>query len=211
MLAEIAFLLAQKVICIDPGHPSEVGVGTRGKRATEVTVAWTVAIGLKKQLEARGYRVAMTKRAENQKVLNKTRAEIANLARASLMIRLHCDASSGSGFTVYYPARQGSSGGLTGPSKSVLDASHAAAITLHHSLHVSLLSKLADGGLKTDLATAVGAKQGALTGSIYSKVPVVLVEMVVLTNPKDEAFILSKAGRNLMVRALADAVAETVK
>ena len=60
------------------------------------------------------------------------------------------------------------------------------------------------------MQTAVGGRQGALTGSVFSKVPVLLVEMVVLTNAKDEAFILSKQGRALMVDALAKGVLAAV-
>jgi N-acetylmuramoyl-L-alanine amidase len=63
---------------------------------------------------------------------------------------------------------------------------------------------------KTDLATAIGAKQGALTGSIYSQIPVLLVELCVLTNPKDEAFILSSKGRRSLAGALAKAAIAAV-
>jgi N-acetylmuramoyl-L-alanine amidase len=52
----------------------------------------------------------------------------------------------------------------------------------------------------------VGSRHGALIGSIFSKVPVVLVEMVVLTNAKDEAFLLSAKGRSAMAEALAKGV-----
>jgi len=41
-----------------------------------------------------------------------------------------------------------------------------------------------------------------LTGSIYSRVPVLLVEMCVITNLGDEAFISSERGRAKMVEAL---------
>jgi len=66
----------------------------------------------------------------------------------------------------------------------------------------SLEGKLPALGLKTDLQTAIGSKQGALTGSIFSHVPTILIEMVVLTNPHDENWILSKQGMSDMVEAL---------
>ena len=72
----------------------------------------------------------------------------------------------------------------------------------HRAYAAALRGHLRDNGLKSDLATAVGAKQGALTGSIHSKVPVLLVEMCVLTNRKDEAFLASKSGHDRMVAAL---------
>jgi hypothetical protein len=68
-----------QTICIDPGHPSEVGSGTEGKRSTEKQVAWAIAQDLTKKLREYGYAVVLTKARENQNVKNRRRAEIANL------------------------------------------------------------------------------------------------------------------------------------
>ena len=95
-LASMAFSGPGPVICIDPGHPSENGVGTRGKKITEVQAAWKVALILKGLLEQAGFKVVMTKSSENQHVTNKARAETANRAHAALMVRLHCDAAADS-------------------------------------------------------------------------------------------------------------------
>ncbi len=57
-------------------------------------------------------------------------------------------------------------------------------------------------GVYGDSATAVGVKQGALTGSIFSRVPAVTIEMCVLTNHHDFALMRTKAGQQLMARAL---------
>jgi N-acetylmuramoyl-L-alanine amidase len=65
---------------------------------------------------------------------------------------------------------------------------------------------LKDGGVRGDSRTLVGSRQGALTGSIFSEVPVVLVEMVVLSNARDAAFIKSASGQALMARAIADGI-----
>jgi len=193
---------AGPVICIDPGHPSEVGRGTHGKKYTEIEVVWKVAVLLKKRLEADGYSVVMTKNAENEFVRNKTRAEIANQAHAALLIRLHCDAAPERGFATYYPSRQGAAEGKTGPSAEVLASSKAAADKFHSGVVSNLAGIIPDRGLMTDLQTAVGHKQGALTGSIFSQVPVLLVEMVVLTNPKDEAFLADEDGFNRLAAAM---------
>jgi N-acetylmuramoyl-L-alanine amidase len=211
LLVAAPVLGAAQTICIDPGHPSEVGVGTKGKRATELQVAWEVAVALRDRLRRAGLATVLTKQGLNQKVLNRQRAEVANGCQATLMVRLHCDASAGSGFAVYYPSQPGKSAGVTGPSADVIASSRAAATVFHSAMSARLRGQLRDNGLKTDLQTAVGARQGALTGSVFSKVPVLLVEMVVLTNPKDEAFITSKAGRAKMVEALADGVLAAVR
>lgn len=191
-----------QTICIDPGHPSEVGMGTQGKKVTEVQIAWEIAGQFAVALKKEGYTVVLTKGAERTMVRNRRRAEIANAAKADLMVRLHCDAASGSGFTVYYPDQQGTSNGVSGPSDAVISASRRAATKFQLAMAEVLMGKLASNGLKNDRATAVGGKQGALTGSIFSKVPVLLVEMVVLTNPKDERFIISAKGKGEMVKGL---------
>ena len=191
------------VVCIDPGHPSEVGWGTRGRHSTEAQVAWDVAIGLRSVLEGQGIRVVLTKSAEKEFVRNRRRAEIANTAGAALMIRLHCDALSGSGFAVYYPDRQGIAEGRRGPDPRVIRSSAAAARAIHRSLVDGWQGLLKDRGLHGDVETRVGRAQGALTGSVFSHVPVVLVEMCVLTNPRDESVLTSGAGRQRMAQALA--------
>lgn len=178
---------------------------------SEIQVVWQVAVLLKSKLEKLGFKVVMTKSKENQYVKNRARAETANNAHADYMVRLHCDASSGSGFASYYPATTGTSQGFTGPSKAVIRASASKAKVFHAALSKGLKGLLKDNGLKTDRQTAVGAQHGALIGSIFSKVPVVLVEMVVLTNRKDETFIESKGGQEAMANALAAGVVAAVR
>jgi N-acetylmuramoyl-L-alanine amidase len=191
-----------QTICIDPGHPSEVGRGTAGKHVTEIQIAWQIAKRLERKLASAGYKVVLTKRSEQEFVRNRRRAETANSAGAALMVRLHCDASSGTGFTVYYPDRQGKSQGKTGPSKEVLQASAVAARAMFKAMAAELTPSLSAIGCEPDIRTHVGKGQGALTGSIFSKVPILLVEMCVLTNPKDEAFLSSGLGQARMTNAL---------
>ena len=196
------------VVCIDPGHPSEVSSGAEEQNGTsEVYVAWAGALKLKALLEARGYRVCLTKGEERQLVENRARAEAANRERAALVVRLHCDASTESGFAVYYPDRRGTAQGTTGPSPAVIEASRRAAEAVHAGMAAGLADVLRDGGVRGDSRTLVGSRQGALTGSIFSEVPVVTVEMVVLSNAADAAFIKEDAGRERMARALADGIA----
>lgn len=205
--------LIGKRVCIDPGHPSEVGVGTRGRKLTEVGVAWTVAVRLRDMLTERGATVKLTKNAEREYVANRKRAEIANAFQADLLLRLHCDADAGSGIAVFYPDRPGKDKtGTVGPTAAVLAATKKIALPFHKGLMQSLAgTTIRNRGLKSDVYTAIGAKQGALTGSIYSGVPVLLVEMVVLTNAKDEAFIVDPVGHERMAKALADATEAALK
>jgi len=191
-----------QTICIDPGHPSEVGRGATGKKISEMTVAWKTAVALKPMLQKAGYRVVLTKTSEKQFVSNRDRARIANRSGANLLLRLHCDAGPKSGFVTYYPDRTITLPDRTGPSARTLAASKQSAQLFHPAVIKSLNGALWDAGLKTDRDTAVGKKQGALTGSIYSEVPVILVEMLVITNPRDEAWITRPGNIDCLAKAL---------
>jgi N-acetylmuramoyl-L-alanine amidase len=89
-------------------------------------------------------------------------------------------------------------------------ASAAAAESLHVSMARILNGRLKDGGVRGDSRTAVGEQQGALTGSIFSEVPVVLIEMVTLSNAHDAAFIRDPRGESLMAQAIANGIARYV-
>ncbi len=193
------------IVCIDPGHPSEVGRGTRGRKITEIMVAWEVAVRAKERLEKAGVTVVLTKKRPEEFVKNRARAEIANKAGADLMVRLHCDSQGGSGFALYAPNKPGTSAGVRGPARQVIAASVAAAKIFHKRYAESLNGVLKDRGLKPDTATAVGSKQGALTGSVFSQVPVVLIEMGVLTNRHDEKILASPKGQDQVADAVTEA------
>ena len=195
--------LAGRVVCVDPGHPSETRGGTVGPSGVrENHLNWVVARQLQAAWSARGARVVLTKDREDQRVTNRERAETANRAGAALMLRLHCDAGTHSGYQLFYPDRPGTVAGVTGPSPEILAASGEVAAALYQGMEGELAGHLVGLGVAGDSATFVGGKQGALTGSIFAEVPTVLVEMGVLTNPVDEAFLVSPAGQRRMVEAL---------
>ena len=192
------------VVCLDPGHPSETSRGTesRDHKLTELHVNWIVAQRLTALLKADGATVVPTKSYELQVVTNRKRAEIANAAHANLLLRLHCDAGEQSGLATYYPDRQGTRFGVTGPSPAVIAASHRAAEIFQLAVMAALHESLPNAGIKGDSKTGIGSKQGALTGSIFSQVPALTVEMCVLTNPHDYQFIRTASGQQQMARAL---------
>ncbi len=192
------------VICVDPGHSSETSQGTasRDGRLTELHVNWVVGLRLKALLEAHGATVVLTKARESQVVANRRRAEIANAAHAGLLLRLHCDSGEQSGLATYYPDRQGRRFGVTGPAPAVIAASRRAALVFHPAVIAALGGAERDAGIKGDSQTAIGGKQGALTGSIFSHVPALTVEMCVLTNAHDYRFIRTPAGQQVMAEAL---------
>ena len=198
------------ILCLDPGH-SRATVGTRGKRLIEYQICWKMANRLRAELTRRGYKVILTKPNQDANIPNEERAGIANRAHAALLIRLHCDAGNEAGIATFYPNRQGKFGGLRGPSVEIMRKSGMAAKRFHAALVHTLRGKLKDRGIRTDTQTAVGSKQGALTGSIYAQVPVILVEMAVLQQRHDEAFLASEAGQILLTKAMADGAEAAVR
>ena len=92
--------------------------------------------------------------------------------------------------------------GVTGPSPEVIAGSEAFVNTFHPAMIEAMGPDWTDLGIKGDSKTFVGSQQGALTGSIFSIIPVVTVEMAVITQPEDEAFIGSPEGQDRMARAI---------
>ncbi|HNS08978.1 MAG TPA: N-acetylmuramoyl-L-alanine amidase, partial [Candidatus Ozemobacteraceae bacterium] len=64
---------------------------------------------------------------------------------------------------------------------------------------------------KTDSVTYVGSKQGALTGSIFSQVPTVVIEMVYLNNASNAAFIKEPQNQELMAGAILQGILAYVR
>jgi len=191
------------VIAIDPGHPSETSRGCAHHGLTELQICWDVALKLEKLIAADPLlRPVKTKEAVDILVTNRQRAEIANAAGASVMLRLHCDSGKGSGCTLYYPDRQGTVQGVAGPSQKIIEQSRAAAEAIQKGLQTTLAGLLKVNPIKTDSVTFVGAKQGALTGSIFSQVPAVVIEMVYLNNASDAAFIAKPENQQIMAEAM---------
>lgn len=197
-------------VCLDPGHPSENNDGaTLYNGLTEVKINWQVAQLLAILLREQGISVVMTKDYLTQSVTNQKRALIANQAKANLFMRLHCDSGGGpgiNGITFYYPDRQGTKDGKTGPPLDIIAKSRRASSVIHAKTVAKLGVSLHDNGIKGESQTLIGEKQGALTGSIYSEVPVITVEMVFLDYEPDARFIGSEDGREKMAEALNEGI-----
>lgn len=203
LLAGVA-LAASPVVCIDPGHPSEINAGrTVQNGLREVEINWAVAQALAAALRKQDVTVVMTKSRQDAYVTNRRRAEIANAAGAALMVRLHCDTGAGNGYALYYPDGQGTVQGRTGPSAAMRAASKLAAEAIHAGMTASPTGTLRDDGVRGESATAVGHRQGALTGSIFSKVPAVTIEMAVLSHHGDAAYIRQPENQVQLATAIA--------
>ena len=199
------------IVCIDPGHPSETSNGASAHGLSENTLNWQVAQRLAARLKARGVKYVMTKSSLHQNVTNRRRAEIANgdniyKQPCAIFIRLHCDVGSGRGYTWYYPSQPARKGNTVGPPSAVCAASKKATYAINAGMKSILNGHLKNNPVKTDKSTFVGSKQGALTGSIYSRVPTALIEMCFINQQHDAKFIDSAKGRDLMAHALENGI-----
>ncbi|MES1147523.1 MAG: N-acetylmuramoyl-L-alanine amidase [bacterium] len=205
----LAFLVAALVptytICLDPGHPSENGSGAEAKGLTEMELVWDVSKRAEKLLNESSnprFKVVMTKDSLNHKVTNRKRADIANECHADLCLRIHADSGGRSGIATYYPDRQARVQGHLGPSKDVIAKSSALAPVFHSAMVGSLGDVLPNLGCLSEQKTFIGGKQGALTGSVFSEVPVFLVELCAVDNKHDAAFAKTSNGRDAFAYAL---------
>lgn len=202
---------ARTRICVDPGHPNTFNSATNMVNGTnENRINWQVGQRLERVLRENGYEVVLTRNGELHSVENKDRARICNAAGAALVVHLHCESTPGTGFALYYPDRQGiydykndPENGFRGPSAQVRTDSRALADSVFSGMRGELAGTLAAQGVYGDSRTAVGSNQGALTFSIFSEIPTLTIEMAVLTNKKDAAYIKSAAGQEQMARAIA--------
>ena len=204
MLAEVA---AAALICLDPGHGTapEIGrqlepIGPRsaqlkikdpGGAAGEAPVALAIARRTRALLQARGYRVAMTRDGTGYRGGNRERARFCNARGAALMLRIHADGSTDPrtrGVATLVPALR------RGWTDDVYGASGRAGRLLQR-----------------ELVTATGARdlgvveRSDLTGFNWADVPVVLVETGFLSNPREAALLRSAVYQQRLAGALARA------
>jgi N-acetylmuramoyl-L-alanine amidase len=202
---------ARTVVCVDPGHPNSFNSGLAPVNGTtETHINWLVGVKLEKVLKDLGYDVVMTRADEKTYVENKDRALLCNAGGAALSVHLHCETTPGSGFALYYPDRIGThnykddpDNGFKGPSAQVMAGSKTLAETVLKGMNEKLAGTLPSRGVFGDSRTAVGASQGALTFSIFSKVPTLTIEMAVLTNKSDAALMKTEQGQQKMAQAIA--------
>jgi len=199
------------VVCIDPGHqanedtsPEPIGPGAKvTKQAAtagttgvvtgipEYELALQLSNNLKSQLERRGVRVVMTRSVNDVSLTNAERAAIANRNRADLFIRIHGSGSpdpQASGVITLYPA----SNKWTKPHAAT---SRKAAAEVQRAIIAETRAN--------DLGTAA---RGDIAGFNYAKVPAILVECGLMSNPVEDRLLASPHYQDKLCAGIADGV-----
>lgn len=199
------------VVAIDAGHQAKadlrtepIGPGSRTKRprveggtrgiATrrpESLDNLQVALKLRDVLKARGVKVVMIRTGQNVDIPNSERAQIANKAHADLLIRLHCDGSTNHSIT----------GVLTlVPAKNAWTTRFASRSTR------------AGRDIQSAVLAATHAKnrgitqRGDLSGFNWSKVPVALVEMGMMSNRTEDRALASASYQKKLATGMANGI-----
>jgi N-acetylmuramoyl-L-alanine amidase len=210
VLAELA--AAAALVCLDPGHGTAPGIGTQtepigpgsavrkikdpGGAPGEAPVVLAIARRTRALLEARGYRVAMTRDEDGYRGGNAARAQFCNARGAALMLRIHADGStdaSARGVHTLYPSRR------LGWTDDVYAPSLRAARLVQRA--VVRATGANDAGLQ---------RRGDLTGFNWANVPVILVETGYMTNPREGRLLRTAAYQQRVARGLAAGTAAFV-
>lgn len=205
-----------KVVVIDPGHASitsfekekqapgstimkikEPG-GAQGinTKTPEYMVNMAVAVRLKAMLIKKGYTVIMTKTENKQMLGNIARAQVGNVSKANLVIRIHADSNNNS---------------------SVSGASMLVPMDTKNTDPIYKLSKKYGQVVFASFIRNVGmndrgvVERDDMTGFNWSKVPVILVEMGFLSNSNEDQLLSTEAYQDKLAKGLADGIDDALK
>jgi len=142
---------------------------------------------LKELLEAKGYKVVMTRETNDINISNSERATVANDAKADMTIRIHCDSidnSSTSGAVLLVPSKK---------------SKYTASIYGESYKYAELLKKaLTDNKVKVRAIV----ERSDMTGFNWSKVPVVIFEMGFMSNWSEDKMLSDKKYQTKLMNAV---------
>jgi len=202
-----------RIVCIDPGHQNQgnstpepigpgatqtkpcVSSGTSGALSgPEHVVNLDVGLRLHDILTSHGIIVVMTRTTGNVDLCNSTRAGIANMAKADLFVRLHCNSGSSNSCFTLYPTN------IPEWTDDIYEESLKAAQLFQTAY--SQYVDIPDAGL---------TPRSDISGFNWSDVPVILPEMLHMQNPNHDLLASTPDFRQKMAEGCAAGIIEYLK
>ncbi|MDE5779710.1 MAG: N-acetylmuramoyl-L-alanine amidase [Lachnospiraceae bacterium] len=203
---------SKKIVALDPGHTGVVAggtepigpgsktmkakdaSGTRGvvTKIPEYELTLSLAKKMKKLLEARGYKVVMTRTNSKKPLSCVSRAKIANKAKADIYVRIHADGidnRSVSGASALYPTKSNPYVGKLSKKSKKLSRCILNAMCKR--------AKANNRGL---------SPRDDLSGSNWAKMPVTLIEVGFMTNPAEDRKMATDKYRNKLARGMVEGI-----
>ncbi len=196
-----------RVVVLDPGHGGgESGVQVDG--AVEKDLALSLARQLAGDLERRGVRTVLT-RSDDRALTQEERAEIANRARADVVLSLHFDGFAGStasGATAWCPPAS-----FAEPAADARAAALAPVtltpwrdVALRHAVESRALGEAVTAALEQNGLGPARVRERLTRPLLGVNAPALLLECATLTSPADLSRITSPEGMRDLARAIAD-------
>jgi len=196
-----------RVVVLDPGHGG-ADAGTQAEGAVEKDLALALARQLAGDLERRGVRVVLTRTADVM-TPQETRAEIANRARADVVLSLHFDGFPGSrarGATAWCPPAS--------VAERQPDARTAALapmtlvpwrdVALQHAVESRALGEAVTTALEQRGLGPARVRERLTHALLGVHAPGLTLECATLTSPADRARVQAPGGLRDLAAAIAD-------